>query len=177
MRLCELQNSSQDISLPTILILNREEKKLEISLALINFVIKAKFCISMGPRTKEKKKRSSFTVQEKPGMSQVKVAAKFCIKTSTPSLVLKNKQQFLAIGSSALKSKHISKGKEHDLEERLYDWFLKMRSKGVNMDRPIVGKQAEKLAETMGLETTLTFSAGWLVRWRKPSLDLTKISI
>ena len=82
----------------------------------------------MGPRTKEKKKRSSFTVQEKlawieevekPGMSQVKVAAKFGIKTSTLSLVLKNKQQFLAIGSSALKSKHLSKGKEHDLEERL----------------------------------------------------------
>ena len=113
-------NSSQDLSLLTILILNREEKKLKISLARINFVIKAKFCIIMGPRTKEKKKRSSFTVQEKlawieevekPGMAQVKVAAKFGIKTSTLSLVLKNKQQFLAIGSSALKSKHRSRAK------------------------------------------------------------------
>ncbi len=129
----------------------------------------------MGPK-KDKKKRSSYTIGEKvkwieeaskPGMSQVQVATRFGITVSTLSTILKHKAEILAVSSTSQRTKNISRGKEHELEEKLYTWFLKMRSKGLNMDRPIIRKQAEKMAEAMGISTNLTFSAGWLMRWKR----------
>ncbi len=130
----------------------------------------------MGPKKKDKSSRASFTIKdkilwieeaEKPGASQVQVASKFGISTSTLHNVLKRKEEILAVPSTSQKNKHIKRGKEQEMEEKLYDWFLKMRSKGLVMDRPLLRKQAEKIAEMMELDTSLTFSAGWLIRWRK----------
>jgi len=129
----------------------------------------------MAPK-KDSRVRASYTIKEKvswieeaakPGVTQVQVAAKFGIKLSTLNRVLKKKEEILAVGGVAQKAKNISKGKEHELEEKLYTWFLKMRSKGLNMDRPLIRKQAEKMGESMGISTSLTFSAGWLMKWRK----------
>ncbi len=130
----------------------------------------------MGPKKKDKTSRASFTIKdmilwieeaEKPGVSQVQVAAKFGIRTSTLHNVLKKKAEILAVASTSQKSKHIKRRKEQELEEKVYDWFLKMRSKGLVIDRPLLRKQAKKMAEMMELDTSLTFSAGWLIKWRK----------
>ncbi len=129
----------------------------------------------MGRKTTGKS-RASYTIKEKvtwieeaskPGVSQVQVAVKFGIKVSTLNSVLRRKGEILSVGSTSQKAKNISKGKEHELETQLYGWFLKMRSKGLSMDRPLIRKQAERLAEKLEISTSLTFSAGWLMRWRK----------
>jgi transposase len=124
----------------------------------------------------EKRQRSSFTLEQKvsfieetmkPGATQVQVAKKFGLKQSTLNSILKKKEEILASASAIQKKKNLSKGTEHDLEEQLYDWFLKKHGQGLVMDRPLLRKQAEKLAQDMGLKTALTFSSGWLWRWRK----------
>lgn len=126
-------------------------------------------------KTKEKKKRKSYTMQEKlkwieeaskPGMSQVHVAKKFSITPSVLHGILAKKEKIIDMTGGTKKTKRMSQGLVKDLEDKLYAWFLKKRSQGLIMDRPLQRKQAEKMAKEMGLEDKLTFSAGWLWRWR-----------
>lgn len=125
---------------------------------------------------KAKAKRRVFTMKEKvtlieesmqPGYSQVRAAMTHGMKQSTLACILRDKQKILAVAQSCQKSKHFSKGKEHQLEEDLYAWFLKVRGKGALINDPTVRRQAEVMAKKINLNTTLAFSHGWLMRWRR----------
>ncbi len=102
-----------------------------------------------------------------PGYSQVRAAIKHSVKQSMLACILRDKQKILAVAPAGQKSKHCSRGKEHQLEEDLHAWFLKVRGKGALLDDPIVRRQAELMAKKMNLNTTLTFLHGWLMRWRR----------
>ncbi len=107
-----------------------------------------------------KKKRKSYTIKEKiecieemskPGMSQVKVVPKFGIYPSMLHSTLAKKDAILAAGGSK-KTKRLSHGLIKELEDKLYTWFLKKRSQGLNIDRPLLRTPAENMAEKMGLK-------------------------
>ena len=127
-----------------------------------------------------KRKRRTFTMKEKarlieeslsPGYSQAQAAKKHGINQPTLCAILKQKEKILSVtqqthsGSESLGS-YRSHGKEQKLEQDLYDWFLKKHGQGLMMDRPLLRNQAEKMAKERGLETSMTFSRGWLARWR-----------
>ncbi len=130
-----------------------------------------------GGKTKTKKKRKRFSLKEKaamieeamkPGLLQVEVAKKHEVSVSTLNGFMKDKDQILAAAATpSLHVKRVVKGKEHELEERLYSWFLKKRAQGLLLDRPLLRKKAEEMAKHMNLNTDLKFSSGWLFRWRK----------
>ncbi len=124
-----------------------------------------------------KKKWKSYTLLEKlqwieevakPGMTKVRVAEKFGVTPSILTGALAKKEEIVASVSagSSKKAKWLSQGLVKNLEDKLYTWFLKKRSQGLNMDRPLLRKQAETMAKTMGVEDKLMFSAGWLWRWQ-----------
>lgn len=122
-----------------------------------------------------KAKRRTFSIKEKvslieevlkPGATQVQVAQKHGIKLSTLHGIIKDKDKILSVVGAGQNSKHVMKGRQHDLEDRLHDWFLKKRSQGVLMDSPLLRKQALVLAQSMNLDE-FKCSNGWLWRWRK----------
>ncbi len=122
---------------------------------------------TMEREKKQKMKRKSYTIQEKiewieeaskPDMSQVTVTQEFGITPSTLDGAV--------VKGASKKAKRLSQGLVKELEDKLYEWFLKKWGKGLPMDKPLLRKQAETLADKMGLTGKLTFSAGWLWRWR-----------
>ena len=95
-----------------------------------------------------KKKRRTFTIKEKvelveesmtPGYCQARAAEKHGIKQSTLAGILREKDKLLATTSaSRMKAKNFSKGKESELEDKLYEWFLKKRSQGLILSDPLL---------------------------------------
>lgn len=101
-----------------------------------------------------------------PGYSLVEAAKKRNISHSTLSGILKEKDKVL---EEAMKghTSHLCQGHAYEKQlERLYDWFLKKRSQGILLDRPLLQKQAENMAKEMGLTPTISFSHGWEVKFR-----------
>lgn len=129
----------------------------------------------MASRNKEKKRRVC-TIKEKlaliegstkPGYTQIEAAKRHSIKQSTLAGILKEKSKLLSLSASSQKAKHVSQCEEQELEDLLHAWFLRSRKKGLLLDRPLLRKQAEKMARELQLETNLKFSAGWCSRWRR----------
>lgn len=101
-----------------------------------------------------------------PGYSKIQAAVRHGIKQSALASILKDKNKILAVANVG-KSKNVSQGKGHKLKERLFEWFLKTRSHGVLLDRPLLRTQSEKMAWSMNLDTSLKFTHGWLCKFRK----------
>ena len=97
----------------------------------------------------------------KPGVSQVEVAKRDGIKVTTLNGFMRDKTKILAATSSKQLAKRVVKGHEPELEERLHSWFLKKRSQGMLLDRPLLRNQGIAMAKEMNIDTSQLFSYGW----------------
>ena len=57
------------------------------------------------------------------------------------------------------------KGHSHTLDEKVYEWFGKIRSKGIPISGPILKNKAREIAEKIGY-VNFQASDGWLQRFR-----------
>lgn len=104
----------------------------------------------------------------KSGYSQIKSAKSHGIPQPTLANIIRNKNAILdAASQGPSKAKRQSHGKEDALEKELYAWFLKRRAQSVPIDNPLLRKQAQKMSKEKGIDTSLTFSEGWLAGWKK----------
>ncbi len=128
------------------------------------------------------KKRRSFTLKEKvclieestvPGYSQIHASKKHGIPQSTLACILRDKDKIMNMARSGLDGKKKQRqAEESELEECLYDWFLRKRRQGLLLDDPLLRKQAEEMAKKMNIDSTIQFSRGWLRR-RKARLGIS----
>ncbi len=125
---------------------------------------------------KSARKRKAISINDKiklieesrrPGYNQSKAAQSHNMSQSTLAGILKSQDSILTVANKMSSSKRHYRGREDQLEQELHAWFLKKRAQRLPIDDPLVRRQAEIIAKEMGLETALTFSHGWLMRWRK----------
>ncbi|XP_015127416.1 uncharacterized protein LOC107048644 [Diachasma alloeum] len=72
-----------------------------------------------------------------------------------------------AAASEVLSQKKKNKPVNEELEEHLYNWFLKAQSAGIPVSGPIVRAVALDLNKQLGGKETFKASHGWLDRWKK----------
>lgn len=70
-------------------------------------------------------------------------------------------------GDTGLTRKKTRLGKNEEVDNDLYTWFLRKRSEGVIPSRSVLKSQAEKFHENMNLDGSFKASDGWLWRWQK----------
>ena len=115
-----------------------------------------------------KEKMKLIEESKKPGFRQSHAAKVHGIPQSTLANILRNKDSILAAASQgSSKAMRQSHGKEDILEREIYDWFLKKRAQSVPIDDPLLRKQAQCMVKEKGINSTLTFSEGWLAGWKK----------
>ncbi|CAB4487244.1 uncharacterized protein OCT59_001360 [Rhizophagus irregularis] len=140
----------------------------------------------MPPSKSTKKTRSSLTkiqckeicvyASKHPGKSQTEIASFFNIQwaknmdRSTISKILKKKEEFLAIEDNSVYalSKRSRQVKVLQLNEALRIWVGQALSSRMFISDAILKEKAMFFAHGLGLsENTLTFSNGWLMRFKK----------
>ncbi|XP_063976297.1 uncharacterized protein LOC135162091 isoform X1 [Diachasmimorpha longicaudata] len=122
-----------------------------------------------------KKTRKSYSFQEKAAMINAletkpltTVARKNDINEKLLYKWKRNHDLILeAAESELLAGKKKNKPINEELEDHLYNWFVKARSAGIAVSGPIVRAVALDLNKQLGGKETFKASHGWLDRWKK----------
>ena len=102
----------------------------------------------------------------KPTLKQL--AERFAIGISTVSDILRKQDQYinqLNSGSSGERQRTTRTTAFGPLNETLFEWFQKARSKGLPISGPILHSKAAELAEYAGI-TEFKASNGWMDSWK-----------
>ena len=107
---------------------------------------------------------------KKKGFCRKDICEKYGISAATLSQILKNQKVHLSTFDSGLPGKHktIRKSALPNVEEALYEWFLKLTRQNVPVSGPMLIGRAQKLHEKLNKnDKEFSFSHGWLDRFKK----------
>lgn len=128
-----------------------------------------------------KPKQKRLTLEEKAailrkldeGVRANRLAIDFGVSESAISQIKKQKEQiFEAVAKSyqEAKKKTLHKPEYEELENRLYDWFLKQRQRNCTINGPILKRKAVELFKTVYPdkdEKDFNASEGWLYKFKR----------
>lgn len=127
----------------------------------------------------KKRKRVVVTVGEKmaaleridKGEAVLKIANELNVGENTVRDWKKNRQQLEKFSSqvdgSLMKRCTLKKPKLNDVDEALWDWFVKEQKKGIIVTGAMLKEKALILEAIMSNKGDFTASNGWLSRWKK----------
>ena len=100
------------------------------------------------------------------GVKQVDICKSRCLKKTTVSTILKNKNKILQSRGLSKQRKRIRKPVQQNIDEALIQWFRYHRSINTTISGPILQAKAEEFAKLFNV-SGFSCDSGWLHRFKK----------